>query len=85
MLNLVLTYHWYDEIASGRKTIEYRAQSPKWMRDIWEKRETIIAEGVRFQRGYTKTHLFRSVSHIDIGTCPYEGWDGEYIRIHLSK
>ena len=85
MLNLVLTYHWYDEIASGRKNIEYRAMSKKWMRDIWDKRGNVIANGVRFQRGYTQTSMICEIDDIDIGPCPYEGWDGEYIRIHLTS
>jgi len=81
MLNLVLTYRWYDKIEDGSKLIEYRAMSPKWDRDIWQKRGTI--KKVRFQRAYTKTHLFKDVEKIDIGKCPYDGWDDDYYRIHL--
>lgn len=33
VLDLSLTYHWYDEIESGRKTVEYREMS-----DYWRKR-----------------------------------------------
>ena len=83
MLNLVLTFHWYDEIEAGRKPIEYREMSPTWTRLIWNHREKL--KDVRFQRAYTKTHLFRKISHVDTGPCPYPGWDGIYYRLHLSS
>ena len=28
---LILTYHWFDEILSGRKTEEYREFKPFWI------------------------------------------------------
>lgn len=82
MLNLVLTYQWYDLILSGEKKIEYRAMSKKWTRDIWEKRLGISQ--VRFQRGYTKESIIKHVYFIDLGSCPYEGWDDKYIRIYFN-
>ena len=30
MLNLPLKAHWFQEIKSGRKSIEYRKASPYW-------------------------------------------------------
>ena len=30
ILDLSLTYHWYDEIAAGRKLEEYREITPYW-------------------------------------------------------
>jgi hypothetical protein len=98
MLNLVLTYHWYDKVEAGNKPIEYRAMSPKWKRDIWEKRDTIkrvrlqraytkthLFKDVEKKRAYTKTHLFKDVEKIDIGQCPYDGWDDNYYRIHFAS
>ena len=36
ILDLSLTYHWYDEIAAGRKKEEYRARKPfYWKRFIY--------------------------------------------------
>lgn len=29
--------------------------------------------------------IVRRITKIDIGKCPYEGWDGEYFRIHFEK
>lgn len=78
-LNLVLTYHWYDEFAAGNKTIEYREIKPYWTKRIWDKRNEL--ETVTFSRGYTDTTITRRITLIDIGRCPYAGWDGEYYRI----
>lgn len=80
-LRLVLTHHWYDEIAADRKRVEYRAMTPHWNRRIGEAREQITR--VTFSRGYSSTTLSRGVTHIDTGPCPYEGWDGEFWRLHL--
>ena len=66
-LHLVLTQHWYDETADGRKLTEYRVMSPHWDRLIWERRNNITH--VRFQRGFKKnppTMTFE-VEKIDIG------------------
>lgn len=49
-LKLILTDHWFDKIARGEKTIEYRECS-----DYWNKRfENNHYDLVRFQRGYYK-------------------------------
>ncbi|MEI6165907.1 MAG: hypothetical protein WCS52_01815 [bacterium] len=81
-LHLVLTHHWFDEIAEGRKFVEYRAPSERWMRLIYSRRSEIIH--VRFARGYTKQTMLFPVRLIDIGKCPYEGWQGNFIRIHFD-
>lgn len=50
ILHLVLTYDWFDKIARGEKTIEYRECS-----DYWNKRlKNNHYDLVRFQRGYYK-------------------------------
>lgn len=62
-LDLVLKRNWYDMIASGTKTEEYREIKP-----YWEKR--LIARGythVRFRRGYTSTTILRQLKSISIG------------------
>lgn len=40
---------------------------------------------MRFQRGYTKTASVYAVQDIDVGPCPYDGWDDEYYRIYVSE
>lgn len=80
-LHLVLTHHWYDLTERGEKRIEYRYPSPRWMEQIWERRDRISA--VRFARGYTSRTITRPVERIDIGPCQIPGWGGDYIRIHF--
>lgn len=81
-LHLVLTHHWYDETMSGRKRIEYRAMTARWMRLIYERRESL--KRVRFARAYTKTMATFEINRIDIGPCLLAGHEGERIRIHFS-
>jgi hypothetical protein len=83
VLHLVLTAHWYDEHASGRKDVEYRAMSPHWTRLILARRKELTH--VRYSRGYSSTTMIRKIERIDIGTCPLEGGDGMYYRIHHPK
>ena len=84
VLHLVLTEYWYDEIDAGRKLTEYRAMSDHWKRLIWGRRDKITH--VRFQRGFKKNppKMTYEVSEIDVGKCPYEGWDDDYFRIHFG-
>lgn len=82
LLHLFLTFHWFDETESGRKRIEYRVRSRRWMRLIYARRDRI--GWVRFARGYTKRTITYRVDHIDLGRCPIKGWRKKYIRIHFS-
>jgi hypothetical protein len=84
-LHLVLTRAWYDEVAAGTKRIEYRRICPHWKKMIWDRRDKIAQ--VRFQRAYAPnppTSLFL-VEKIDVGPCPYPGWDADYYRIHFAE
>jgi hypothetical protein len=83
VIHLVLTHHWFDEMVAGRKDIEYRAMTPHWTRLIWDRRDKITH--ARFSRGYTSRTMTRRVLSVSIGDCPYEGWDGEYYRLHLDS
>ena len=81
-LKLVLTADWFEEMRTGRKTVEYRRISDHWRKRIWELRHEITH--VQFSRGYTTTKLTRNVLRIDIGPCPYPTWNGRYYRIYFS-
>lgn len=76
-LHLVLKHKWYDKIASGEKTSEYRACSPYWNKrlSIWH--ETIngrvcdcssMYETVIFHRGYTAETMEFEIKFIGITT-----------------
>ena len=110
--------HWYDKIASGEKTVEYRSLvnknggRSKWCA-IFEMdpdrfyhygcgfnadesvKASLIAPSdwyAVFRVGYPSNSkprkwpdIVRRIVKIDIGPCPYDGWDGEYFRIHFEK
>lgn len=82
LLHLVLRHHWFDETDSGRKRIEYRNDTPRWRRLIFDRRHQLTR--LRFARGYTKRTALYRITHIDIGPCPLPGWEGaDRIRIHF--
>lgn len=80
-VHMVLTYHWYDEIASGRKQIEYRKCNAYWKRRLGT---FPYPQLVVFRRGYTSTIMTRRIRKITRGECPIPGWDGEYYQVHLD-
>ena len=80
-LHLVLTFYWFDEIAIGNKTIEYRENKEFWRKRILEK----DYDRVIFHRGYTSEIIIADMDSVDLGECPYEDWDDTYIRIHFSN
>ena len=75
---------WYDAIRNGTKDVEYRE-----IKDYWTKRLSKIKSGdiVTFRHGYKRTNgdIYAKVTKIDIGSCPYQGWSGDYYRIHFTK
>jgi len=66
----------------GHKDVEYRSESEYWMKRIWANRDKITH--ATFHMGYTSTTITRPVLLIDRGGCPYDGWDGDYVRLHLG-
>ena len=82
MLVLNLYRHWHAEIAEGRKTVEYRAVSPYW-RSRLERLKP--GDRIRFRLGYSDraSDIEATVDGIDIGPCPYPGWDGDFYRIRF--
>lgn len=67
-LHLTLTFHWWEEIAAGRKTCEYRRFT-----DGWRKRLNGVKRGdlVVFHRGYTGRTLTRQIESIRV----VDGWN----------
>ena len=100
-----LKREWYDKIASGEKTVEFRRICPYWESRIWRSNKPIMTFPVAmfmhnreampinrdlfavFRLGYSRKYpdIVRRIVMIDIGNCPYKGWDGEYFRIHFTK
>lgn len=55
--------------------------TPRWTKQIWNKRDTL--KTFVPHRGYTADVIRTEITKIDIGPCPYAGWDGDYYRVHF--
>jgi len=77
----VITRHWLSLMLAGKKDIEYRDVTPYWTARLTKRPITHAV----FSPGYTKLgRIARLVCGIDVGSCPYPGWKGEYYRISLG-
>lgn len=80
-ITLVLKHHWFDMIASGQKTIEYRENKEYWRKRLIDK-DTII-----FTRGYnSEPFIIAKIIKISIGKCPIDSfnyYDG-YFKIQFK-
>ena len=55
ILHLTIMKKWFDEIASGKKKIEYREIKPYWTKRLFsEKGNPIKYDFVFFRNGYSK-------------------------------
>lgn len=88
-----LKREWYDKIASGEKTVEFRRFCRYW--DVRLRNAMMHTNGLIlphqefvavFRLGYSRKYpdIERRVTKIDVGSCPYEGWEGRYFRIHFE-
>lgn len=62
-LHLTLTFHWWDEIAAGRKTCEYRRFTEGWRKRLNGLRR---GDSIVFHRGYTGRTLTRRIEDIRV-------------------
>lgn len=60
-LHLFLTFEWYDKIASGEKTEEYRGDY--WTHRLYER----LLKYVTFHRGYTATTMTFEIKTLTAG------------------
>lgn len=69
-LHLVLKSKWYDKIASGEKTSEYRECKPYWNKkftgDKCKSGLCLKYTTVVFHKGYTATTMEFEIRYIDI-------------------
>lgn len=69
-LHLVLKDVWYDKIASGEKTSEYRECKPYWNKkftgDKYRSGLCLKYDTVVFHKGYTATTMEFEIRSIDI-------------------
>jgi hypothetical protein len=67
-LNLTLHKVWFDKIASGEKTEEYRTQTPHWQKRL----EGKFYEEIHFRNGYNKDAPQMRVECLGITTGEWE-------------
>lgn len=82
-LHLILKHKWYDMIASGEKTEEYRNLGYYWNNRIWKDYQCVC-----FHRGYTNTIMSFIIKDIVMGFGKKE-WGAEpkipYFVIKLGR
>lgn len=81
-LHLVLESKWYDMIASGEKTEEYRSFVHYWIIRIWKHRDSI--KSVIFHRGYSDITHERECVNISKGIGRKE-WGAPGIEVIIIK
>jgi hypothetical protein len=54
ILPLTLYRKWFDEIAIGKKTEEYRAITPYWEKRFLDNGEPVIFDEIHFKNGYNR-------------------------------
>ena len=76
---------WFVSVWKGEKTVEYREVKPYWTKRIGNWVDEYCFKFVEMRLGYKRDTLamMLHVYRADIGKCPYEGWDGDYYRLHF--
>lgn len=62
-----LTRKWFDLVASGQKTSEYRRVKPFWTRQLKDAR---AGDRIIFRRGYSHVETVRTLTSVTV----VEGW-----------
>ena len=95
VLHLVLKHKWYDMIASGEKTEEYRELNPYYINRFCNGGGYVLDSPnpfqeythVCFHRAYTSTVIYVELKGISIGICNPAWGDPAYplFILHLGK
>lgn len=75
ILHLTLHKKWFDQIASGIKTKEYREKKPYWIKRLVDKEY----DEVWFRTGYSKIAPFMRVEYLGLDK------SGKEFAIQLGK
>lgn len=82
ILHLTLKKKWFDQIASGKKTVEYREIKPYWDKRLKGKK----FDEIYFKNGYSAFAPFMKVKCEGINIRKVEMFDNElYYCIALGK
>ena len=97
-IDLVLTHHWFDEIANGDKREEYRANNEYYRRRLTTLRTPMLFsyrygyepvpykpfKYVRFHRGYTSNTMTWTIESIVFGYGKKE-WGAPDEPVHIIR
>jgi hypothetical protein len=85
-LVLNMKREWLAKVWNGEKTVEYRERKPYWDKRIGDWVGENVGKFVLMVWGYRRDTpaVLLQVDKVDIGICPYKGWDGEYYRLHFA-
>lgn len=90
ILHLTLLKGWFDEIASGRKTEEYRKRTDYWQKRLLKPHENVFDweakefDEVHFRNGYAKNAPFMRVEWKGCALKDHAGY-GPVFAIQLGK
>ena len=97
-LELVLTHHWFDEIAHGGKREEYRANTEYYRKRLTELKTPLLFshrngyqpvpykpfKKVRFHRGYTSNTMTWTIEGMGFGHGKKE-WGAPDEPVHIIR
>lgn len=85
-LVLNMKREWLAKVWNGEKIVEYREKKPYWDKRLANWVGDRCGRFVLMVWGYRKKTpaVLLQVNRVDIGPCPYNGWVGEYYRLHLG-
>lgn len=76
--------YWRSRIFAGKTPNAVSAAVEEKKTDARRWGEELKKQFIRFRRAYTPTCIYGRIDYVDVGTCPYHGWTGEYYRIHFT-
>lgn len=93
ILHLPITRHWFNEIASGRKLVDYRRFKKHWHQRLVKSFGVCVImrvfDEIHIRAGYNKDSPFMRVKHKEttIDCCKFPGEDKEELLylIHLGE
>lgn len=85
-----VTKHWLSRLMPGKiLKLSLKIDSEGRFYSTHSETEPLIPNDWHavFRLGYSRKHpdIVRRISRIDIGYCPYKGWNGEYFRIYFEE
>ena len=81
-VTLPLKRKWFLAIGRGEKTVEYRKFNSYWCCRL---RYLNPGDIIEFRLGYSAASTIHAkFISMDVGPCPYEGFDGDYYRIKFE-